>query len=253
MEHRRQRDHLGQQPGPLRPARSHGGNTRRQRVPVEDHSHGDRRRLRGQGTGRLLPGASGRGPLPQVRAAREGGHVPRRGVRGHRPHLGQPHPCQAGRHPRRQAHGRGLHAGLRGGGVSRLAGAIGLPHHAGAIRGAQQLHRGHRRGGKHTEGGGLSGTRISHGRFRRRVGYRRDLRPDRDGPRGVPASKRGQGGQPPANRPGVPKDRVRGNPAGCPGASAPGRAADRPPDTVVGASPPARGSTAPGLPAPWPA
>ena len=99
----------------------------------EDYSHGDWRRVRRQRTGRLLSGAGGCGPIPQVRPACKDCYDPGRGVRGHRSNLGQPHSCEVGRHPRGQAGGGRLHPCLRGRGIPWLSGAIGLPHHAGAV------------------------------------------------------------------------------------------------------------------------
>ena len=48
--------------------------------------------------------------------------------------------------------------------------------------GGKQLHRGHRRRGKHPKGRCLPGARLTHGSLCRRVGHRRNLRADRDGP-----------------------------------------------------------------------
>ena len=98
---------------------------RRPRFPCENCTHGDRRRVRRQGTGRRVLGARGSRVIPQDRPAGEDNHEPDRGVRGHGPHIRHPHPGQDGRNQRRPYYRRRSQAGLRGRGLPGLPGAIG--------------------------------------------------------------------------------------------------------------------------------
>ena len=78
----------------------------------QDYPDGDRRRLRREGTGRLLPGAGSLGAIPEVGPSGENKHDPARGVRGHRARFSEPYPGKAGRRQGRSSRRRRLPVGL---------------------------------------------------------------------------------------------------------------------------------------------
>ena len=93
---RRIRDRLVQQPRAFLGARPHLSDAGAARVARESGAYGDRRRVRGQGTGRRVPRASRRRSLEEDGAAGEDSDEPRGGVRGNGTHLRQPNQRQDG-------------------------------------------------------------------------------------------------------------------------------------------------------------
>ena len=158
--------------GPLRHAHHDGQGAGLGAVPPEGHPRRDRRRLRRQDDD--LPRAAGRRAVPQVGAAGEAGHEPRRGVPGHRPGVGHPHQGEDGRRQGGQPHRRRDLDGLRGRGVPRLPGRGRRHDGPRPLRHPQLPDRGLRRRRQQAEGGGLPCARRAHGGLR---GGERDRRP----------------------------------------------------------------------------